>query len=162
MMVEEIVVKELIEECLERKREKAMEKGVRLCAAEEDRGAACRADRKLLRAALGNMVEAAIFYSRSGSVITVGCRSDDMREGIYVAGDNGCIPFDELRTMRDLFCRPTMPETRDVEELQMPMTCVSVVKDIADLHGGMVGVRSMEGDGLTLTLYLPRAQRGVA
>lgn len=162
MMLEDITLHELVDECLDRKREKARERGVFLYAAEEDLRVVCRADRRLLRAALVNMIEVVISYSRAGSGILVGYQRDDTRERIYVAGDYGSIPFEELRTVRDLFCRPTMSEAWEVEELKAPLLSLSLVKDIADLHGGKVGVQSREGEGVTLSLYLPRRQRGVA
>jgi two-component system phosphate regulon sensor histidine kinase PhoR len=162
MMIEEVAICGLVEECLDRKREKAREKGIYLDAEREELQEICRADRRLLRAAIINMIEAVISYSRAGSCILVGHYRDDTRERIYVSSDDGSIPFEELRTIRDLFCRQTVPEAWEVEELQAPLVSLSLVKDIADLHGGKVGVQSSEGEGVTLTLYLPRRQRGAA
>ncbi len=162
MMVEQIALGDLVAECLERKRGRAREKRVALLADPELFNVACRADRMLLHTALSNMIEAVVSYSRAGSSVTVSYQSDDTRERLCVTSNGGAIPFEELRTIRDLFCRPTMPEAGEIEELGAPLVCFSLVKDIADLHGGKVGVRSCEDEGLSLTLYLPRRERGVA
>lgn len=162
MMVEEISMRELIEECLERKRGSALERGIHLQGAKEDLQTVCRADRKLLRAALGNMIEAALRYSHAGSVITVGCHDDDRRVHVYTSSDGGAIPFEELRSIHGLLCHPAMPETWENEELEAPLVFLSVVKEIADLHGGNVGVRSSRDKEVTFALYLPRRESGVA
>ncbi len=162
MMVEQIALGDLVAECLERKRGRAREKRIALDADLEGFNVVCRADRMLLRTALSNMIEAVVAYSRPGSSVTVSYAKDDTRERVCVSSDYGTIPFEELRTIRDFFCRPTMPEASEIEELGAPLVCFSLVKDIADLHGGKVGVRSSEEEGVSLTLYLPRRERGVA
>lgn len=162
MLVEEIDVRELVEECLEVKCSVANERDVTLEAELDDPQATMCGDRRLLRAALTNLIEEAIRHNRPGGRVTIAYQSDHNRESIVVADNGTGIPYEELRDIRDLFCRAGVPGTCDVDEIDAGLLGLSIVKDIADLHGGRVGVRSMEGEGSTFTLHLPRRQRSVA
>lgn len=162
MLVEEIAVKELLEECLDVKGEAAREHHVFLEAEFGDSQATVRGDRRLLRAAVTNLVEMAMRHNRPGVRVVVGYRSDPSRESIVIADNGRGLAYEELRSIRDLFCRAAAPGMYDVDEIDAGLLGFSIVKDIADLHGGRVGVRSVEGEGSTFTLHLPRRQRGVA
>jgi len=162
MIFEDIVVGELIEECLEAKSTAAREHKVALEADIEDVGATLRGDRRLLRAALANLVDVAIRSSRPGGKITINYRTDPSRESIMVVDNGRGLHFDDLRSIRDLFCRAAALGNYEVEEIDPSLMGFCIVKDIADLHGGRVGVRSMEGEGSTFTLHLPRRHLGVA
>ncbi|MDI6830251.1 MAG: hypothetical protein QME88_02840 [Actinomycetota bacterium] len=162
MIQEEILLTDLVSECLESKRDRAHAKGLTLVAENGEDDFACRADRGLLRSALNNMIEAAMFYSRAGSAVKVSWGRDDTREHIRVSCERGTIPFEELRTTRDLFCRPISLDMAEIEGLREPLGYFSVIKDLADLHGGAVGVRNADEDGVVITLYLPRRERGAA
>ncbi|MBN2026021.1 MAG: ATP-binding protein [Actinobacteria bacterium] len=162
MLVEEIAVKKLVEECLEAKCAAAREHDISLEAKLNDARATVRGDRRLLRAALTNLVEIAIRHNRPGGKVTIAYHYDPSRESIVVEDNGRGLPYEDLRSIRDLFCRAAVPGMYDVEEIDAELLGFSIVKDIADLHGGRVGVRSLEGEGSTFTLYLPRRQRGVA
>lgn len=162
MLVEEILVKELVEECLDVKCAAAGEHDISLEAEFDDPQATMRGDRRLLRAAVTNLVEMAIRHNRPGGTVVVGYHSDPGRESIVVTDNGRGLSYEELRSVRDLFCRAAAPGMYDVDEIDAGLLGFSVVKDIADLHGGRVGVRSVEGEGSTFTLHLPRRQRGVA
>ncbi len=162
MLIEEITVRELVEECLEFKSTAAREHDISLEAELDDPRAIICGDRRLLRAAVTNLIEMAIRHNRPGGKITVGYQSDPCRESIVVADNGRGISYEDLRSIHDLFCRPAVPGMYDVDEIDAGLLGLSVVKDIADLHGGRIGVRSMEGEGSTFILYLPRRQRVVA
>jgi signal transduction histidine kinase len=162
MIVEEIMVRELVEECFEAKTVVAREYYVALEADLEDPQATLRGDRRLLRAAVANLVEMAIKGNRPGGKVTIGHRSDAGRDSIEIADNGRGLPHENLRSISDLFCRSSAPGMYDVDEIDAEILGFSIVKDIADLHGGRIGVRSIEGEGSTFTLHLPRQQRGVA
>lgn len=162
MIVEEIAVRELVEECLDTKAGMAREHKVVLEADLEDPGATLRGDRRLLKAAVANLVDMAIKHNRPGGTVVVGHYRHPERESIVVSDDGRGIPYEELRSIRDLFCRAGTPWPYDAEEIDAELLGFSIVKDIADLHGGRVGVRSVEGEGSTFTLHLPRLSRGAA
>jgi len=162
MIVEEIAVKDLIEECLEVKCQAARENKVALQAEFDDPQATMCGDRGLLRAAVSNLVEIAIRHNHPGGRVTVGYRSDSGRESIAVTDNGKGLSYEDLRSVRDLFCRAASAGMYNGEEIDPRLHGFSIVKDIADLHGGRVGVRSVEGEGSTLTLHLPRRHRAVA
>ncbi|RJP31640.1 MAG: ATP-binding protein [Actinobacteria bacterium] len=162
MNIERIGVKELVEECLETKHAVAREHGVSLEVEPDNLEATLYGDRRLLRAAVANLVEMAIRHNRPGGKVTVGFFNDPNRESIVVTDNGRGLPYEDLRSIRDLFCRAATTEVYEVDELDASLLGFSVVKDIADLHGGRVGVRSMEGEGSTFTLHLPRRHRGAA
>ncbi len=162
MLLEEIRVKELLEECLDVKGAVAKEHAISLESEFEDAGATLRGDRRLLRTAVTNLVEIAIRHNRPGGKVVVGYHSDPSRESIVISDNGRGLPYEELRSIRDLFCRAAAPGMYDVDEVDAELLGVSIVKDIADLHGGRVGVRSVEGEGSTFTIHLPHRQRGVA
>jgi len=162
MRFEQIAVKDLFDDCL---RSKAMEAGKRrvaMVARLEDGEAIICGDCRLLRAAIINLIAMAIRRSRPGGKIVVEYRRDAARESIVVA-DNGCsIPCEQLRNARDIFSRASMSCERDMGETDAELQALHVVKDITDIHNGRLGVRSMEGEGSTFTLHLPRRHRGAA
>ncbi len=156
MLIEEITVRELVEECLQTKGTAANERGVALEKDLDDPEAVLRGDRRLLRTAVNNMIEAAMGSSRPGGKVVVRHRRDPARETIVVSGGGRGIPYEELRGIYDLLCRPAMFAMDGEDEIVSGLANISIVKDIADLHGGRVGVRSFEGEGSTFTLHLPR------
>jgi signal transduction histidine kinase len=88
MHIEEIAVGELVEECLDFKSKAARDHDVTLEAELDDPRAIMCGDRRLLRAAVTNLIETAIRNNRPGGKVTVGYQSDPGRETIIVA-DNG-------------------------------------------------------------------------
>jgi signal transduction histidine kinase len=156
MRIEEISVNGLLEECRGVKDAVAGERGVLLEARTEDPATMLRGDRRLLRAAVTNLIDTAIRYSRPGGKVTIGHCSDTMRESIVVSDNGTGVPYEELRSIRDLFSRAGRAGVDEVDEIDAALLGLSIVRDIADLHGGRVGVRSLEGEGSTFTLHLPR------
>ncbi len=162
MFIEETSARELIEECMEVKYAAARDRRVSLEAELDDPRDTLSGDRRLLRTALTNMIETAIRNSRPGGKITVGYHSDPNRESIVVKDNGRGIPYEDLRSIRDLFCRTGAHEAVEGDEIGADLMGLSIVKDVADLHGGRVGVRSVEGEGSVFTMHLPRRQRIVA
>ena len=162
MISQEMAVRDLIEECLEAKAAAAQEHNVVLEAELDDPRAIMWGDRKLLRAAVSNLVEMAIRRNRPGGKVIVGYYCDANRESIMVSDDGKGLAFEDLRSVRDIFCRAASAVVYDSEEIDDNLIGFSIVKDIADLHGGRVAVRSIEDEGSTVTLHLPHRHRGVA
>ncbi len=97
MIKEEIQVKELIAECLKTKGTEARERDVVLEEDLADPAATMRGDRRLLRTAVTNMIDASIKRNRPGGKVTVGHSRDNVRETIVVSGSGEGIPYEELR-----------------------------------------------------------------
>ena len=156
MKVERIPVRELMDECLQVKGIIAEEFGVSLQADLDDPDVCLRGDRRLLRTALSNLIDNAIKHNRPGGKIIIGYHCDNSRESVFVSDTGKGIPYDELCCMRDLFSRAGMSSLNDIENIDGDLIGLTIVKDVADLHGGRVGVRSMEGEGTTFSFHLPR------
>jgi PAS domain S-box-containing protein len=116
-------------------------------------------DADLLARAVENLVSNAIKYSPGGTDVTVSASDDDSAVSIQVA-DQGCgIPEASLARIFEKFYR--VPRVQDAE---VPGTGLglSLVREIAELHGGSVTVRSEVNAGSTFTLRLPRAEAAPA
>lgn len=158
MISQEIRVRGLLEECLEFKRAAAQERGVALEAEVDDREAVVFGDRRLLRAAVNNLVDASIRRSRRGGRVVMSYRQDNARASIVVSDDGEGMPYEELRDVLDLFSRAASPGLEGGGEVDASLLGLSVVRDIADLHGGRVAARNVEGGGSSFSLHLPHAR----
>lgn len=156
MKVEEISARELLEDCLGTKAGAADLIGVELEVELDDRGARLVGDRRLLAAAVNSLLDNALKRTRCGGRIVLGYRCDHNRGSIVVEDNGKGIPFNELCCIRDLFCRANLRGIDEVEEIDEELVGLTIVRDVADLHGGRVGVRSMEGEGSTYSFFLPR------
>jgi PAS domain S-box-containing protein len=133
----------------------AGQRGIRLVRNFADGLPTLVGDADLLSRAVENLVSNAIKYSPGGTEVTVSAASDDSSVSIQVT-DQGCgIPEANLARIFEKFYR--VPR---VEDAGVPGTGLglSLVREIAELHGGSVAVRSEVSAGSTFTLRLPRAE----
>ena len=156
MKVEAIPVGELVEECLRIKGSLAERGGISLEVDIEDPRAFLHGDRRLLMTAVNNLIDNAMRNNRPGGKIVIAYRQDGTRESIMVSDTGKGIPYDELRSIRDMFCWSGMRSIDELEAVDGELIALSIVRDVADLHGGRVGVRSLEGEGSTFSFHLPR------
>jgi PAS domain S-box-containing protein len=111
-----------------------------------------RADSDKLQQALLNVVSNAYKYSPEGGEVQVRCLWDEagQRAGVEISDQGlGMTPEQVAR----LFERFYRADTSG----QIPGTGLgmSIVKEIVELHGGQIDVRSAHGQGTTITLWLP-------
>jgi signal transduction histidine kinase len=154
--IEEIPVGKLIEDCLDLREGILDNNGISLEMNLEDPRATLRGDRRLLRAAIGSLIEGAARRARPGGKITIAHGRDDVREIIAVCDDGRGMPYEELRSALDLFSRSRWRAEGELGEISPELERLSMVRDVVDLHGGRVGVRNLEGEGSSFTLHLPR------
>jgi two-component system heavy metal sensor histidine kinase CusS len=109
------------------------------------------ADPMLLRQALSNLVANALRHSERGGRITLRARRAGSAVALDVI-DNGCgIAAEHLPLLFDRFYRVDAARSAsDSTGLGL-----SVVRSIAELHGGSVSVSSTPGQGTTFTLLFP-------
>jgi signal transduction histidine kinase len=110
------------------------------------------ADADLLSRAVDNLVSNAIKYSPPGKEVTVTARSGDGSVVIEVADQGYGIPPEDLDRIFNKFYR--VPRVQDADT---PGTGLGLafVKEIAELHGGSVIVRSEVTAGSVFTLRIP-------
>jgi two-component system sensor histidine kinase SenX3 len=107
-------------------------------------------------AAVTNLVANAVAYSGADSTVVVTAKgADDMVE-ISVVDQGIGIPSDELDRIFERFYRVDPARQRSTGGTGLGL---SIVKHVAATHGGDVRVWSLEGQGSTFTLSLPRSRQ---
>ncbi len=104
-------------------------------------------------AAVANLVANAVSYSEDGSTVLVSTKADDQFVSISVVDQGIGIPVDEIDRIFERFYRVDPARHRSTGGTGLGL---SIVKHVAATHGGEVDVWSVEGQGSTFTLTLPR------
>lgn len=108
-----------------------------------------------ISAAVSNLVSNAVAYSGEGSTVVVDTRADDQLVSISVLDQGIGIPAGEIDRIFERFYRVDPARHRSTGGTGLGL---SIVKHVAATHGGEVDVWSVEGQGSTFTLSLPRNQ----
>jgi two-component system sensor histidine kinase SenX3 len=107
-------------------------------------------------AAVANLVANAVSYSEPDSTVLVSTRTDDERVEISVVDQGIGIPTGEIDRIFERFYRVDPARHRSTGGTGLGL---SIVKHVAATHGGEVRVWSVEGQGSTFTLTLPRRKQ---
>jgi two-component system phosphate regulon sensor histidine kinase PhoR len=116
-------------------------------------------DADLLSRAVENLVSNAIKYSPGGTDVTISASNDDSAFSIQVADQGYGIPEAGLARIFEKFYRVPRVQDADVPGTGLGL---SLVREIAELHGGSVTVRSEVNAGSTFTVRLPLAETAPA
>ena len=110
-------------------------------------------DRRQLVSAIGNLVENAVKYSEVGSAVEVTAHADgDWVE--FAVKDFGLgIPSRDLDRVFERFYRVDRARSRDTGGTGLGL---AIVRHVANNHGGDVSVTSIEGEGSTFALKIPK------
>ena len=117
------------------------------------RGVEVLGNNEQLTAAVANLVANAVSYSESGSTVVVSTKIDEHNVSISVVDQGIGIPNDEIDRIFERFYRVDPARHRSTGGTGLGL---SIVKHVAASHGGDVNVWSVEGQGSTFTLTLPR------
>jgi two-component system, OmpR family, sensor histidine kinase SenX3 len=104
-------------------------------------------------AAVANLVANAVAYSGEDSKVLVSSKADDRNVEISVVDQGIGIPLAEMDRIFERFYRIDPARHRSTGGTGLGL---SIVKHVAATHGGDVRVWSVEGQGSTFTLALPR------
>ncbi|MGZ4479350.1 MAG: sensor histidine kinase [Nocardioidaceae bacterium] len=107
--------------------------------------------------ALGNLVSNAVTYSPENSRVVVAARPNDMMVDLTVTDQGIGIPASEIDRIFERFYRVDPARHRSTGGTGLGL---SIVKHVAASHGGEVRVWSVEGEGSTFTLSLPKKMSG--
>jgi two-component system sensor histidine kinase SenX3 len=107
-------------------------------------------------AAITNLVANAVAYSGDDSTVLVSTKPNDDMVDISVVDQGIGIPHDELDRIFERFYRVDPARHRSTGGTGLGL---SIVKHVAATHGGDVRVWSLEGQGSTFTLSLPRTKQ---
>ena len=104
-------------------------------------------------AAVANLVANAVSYSECDATVLVSTKSDEDMVEISVVDQGIGIPAGEIDRIFERFYRVDPARHRSTGGTGLGL---SIVKHVAATHGGDVRVWSVEGQGSTFTLTLPR------
>lgn len=104
-------------------------------------------------AAVANLIANAVSYSDPGSTVVISTKADDHVVTIAVVDQGIGIPAEEIDRIFERFYRVDPARHRSTGGTGLGL---SIVKHVAATHGGEVEVWSVEGQGSTFTLTLPR------
>lgn len=122
-----------------------------VCDGEE--GLVLLGNREQVAVALGNLVANAVAYSPSGSTVLVAAKGGESTVDLSVTDQGIGIPANEIDRIFERFYRVDPARHRSTGGTGLGL---SIVKHVAASHGGDVRVWSVEGQGSTFTLTLPR------
>jgi two-component system sensor histidine kinase SenX3 len=106
--------------------------------------------------AVGNLVANAVAYSACGSSVLVSASGKSGSVDISVTDQGIGIPAGEIDRIFERFYRVDPARHRSTGGTGLGL---SIVKHVAATHGGEVRVWSVEGQGSTFTLTLPRREQ---
>ncbi len=149
---EPVVVGEVLSEAVERFRPLATRHRIALRIDPPPPGAVVVGDRRQLVSAVGNLVENAVKYSEPGDDVEL--RVEDATGALeLVVEDHGIgIPGRHLDRVFERFYRVDRARSRGTGGTGLGL---SIVRHIANNHGGIVTVSSVEGEGSTFRLRIP-------
>lgn len=112
-------------------------------------------DQSQLHMAISNLIQNAVNYSPESTRVGVAVTcTDDLVE--FTVTDQGVgIPEKDLERIFERFYRVDPARSRETGGTGLGL---SIVKHVASNHGGDISVWSLEGQGSTFTLRLPRAK----
>lgn len=128
----------------------AEEKQVELIQTGED--AELMGNDSLLYRAVYNLVENAIKYNKPGGTVTVEIRTQQDTAVLTVTDTGIGISAENREKIFEPFFRVDKSRSRAMGGAGLGL---ALVRDIAHLHGGSVGVRDNPGDGTAIVLSLP-------
>ena len=111
-------------------------------------------NREQVTAAVSNLVANAVAYSGSSSAVVVNAKATPATVEISVVDQGVGIPAEEIDRIFERFYRVDPARHRSTGGTGLGL---SIVKHVAATHGGEVKVWSVEGQGSTFTLSLPRS-----
>ncbi|GIV98270.1 MAG: hypothetical protein KatS3mg057_2927 [Herpetosiphonaceae bacterium] len=112
-------------------------------------------DELRLEQVLQNLLQNAVKYSPNGGLIQVIVDRQDAEVRIAVVDQGIGIPEESLPKLFTRFYRASNVSGGQISGMGIGLY---VVKEIIALHGGRLGVESIEGKGSTFTVYLPLIQ----
>jgi len=147
-----IDVDDIVKRAIDENSTDAAANGIEL-ARDGEEGLVLLGNREQVAVAVGNLVANAIAYSPSGSTVVLAAKGGDTTVDITVTDQGIGIPANEIDRIFERFYRVDPARHRSTGGTGLGL---SIVKHVAASHGGEVRVWSVEGQGSTFTLSLPR------
>lgn len=151
----EIDVKALIQSVTRIMMSRAFSSGLELLEEIDSDLPALKADPRLIRQILINLVTNAVKYSNKGGVITVKAKINDRGHMDLVVADTGIgIPENRIDEALEPFSQ--VNDNVHAREVQGTGLGLPLAKAMTELHGGALKLQSKQGEGTTVTITLPK------
>ncbi len=152
LSVDTFDARDVVDICAKMMRLRAEEQGVALYCETGDQALPVTADRKALRQILLNLLSNAVKFTPAGGAVVVMVRAQD-GEMVLAVGDSGVgVAAHELDRLGQPYAQSS--SGRDTVERGTGLG-LSLVRALAELHGGEMSVQSAPGEGTTVTVRLP-------
>ena len=109
-------------------------------------------DERRIEQALINLLENAIKHTPNDGRIIISAYCEDQKIIVQVTDSGEGIPHDEIHFIWDRFFKVDKARTREKAGSGLGL---AIVKNIIEAHGGIVGVRSVEGEGSMFKMEFP-------
>jgi CheY-like chemotaxis protein/anti-sigma regulatory factor (Ser/Thr protein kinase) len=110
-------------------------------------------DREALERIVSNLLSNAIKFTPAGGRVSVTVREHDDAVEFSVRDTGAGIPEAEQAAIFDRFAQADDTSTREQEGVGIGL---ALTRDLVELHGGTIELDSVEGEGTTVTVRLPR------
>ncbi|MEO1037904.1 MAG: HAMP domain-containing sensor histidine kinase [Pseudomonadota bacterium] len=145
-------VRDIMDTCTQMVRMRAEDKGLVLSADGGDEAIEVEADRKALRQILLNLLSNAVKFTPEGGAVAVMARASG-GELVLAVGDSGVgIDEGELARLGERYQQSD--SARESGERGTGLG-LSLVKALAEMHGGSMSIQSARGEGTTVTVRMP-------
>ncbi len=149
---EPVAVHLVIAEAVDRVRQGADLRGIRVEVTEPSSRLTVVGERRQLVSAIGNLLDNAIKYSDEGAIVAVSTATDGRTVDLTIADQGIGIPERDLERIFERFYRVDRARSRETGGTGLGL---AIVRHVATNHGGEVRVQSQEGQGSTFTLTIP-------
>jgi cell cycle sensor histidine kinase DivJ len=152
LVAEPFALKGLVENCRNMMVLKAESSGITIDMSISGDVAEIVADKRACKQIYLNLMSNALKFTRTGGRVTVGARVERHGVALFVADTGVGIARDDLPRLGEAFFQATSTYDRPFEGTGLGL---SVVKGLAQLHGGRMEVESVPGRGTLVTVRLP-------
>jgi len=147
-------VRSLVDEAVDRVRAAALARGIPLHIAPIPDDLTIECDPGQIVGALTNLLDNAVKYSDAGQTVEVRAEAVDGALVITVRDQGIGIPSRDIERIFERFYRVDRARSRATGGTGLGL---AIVRHVAQTHGGEVTVESIEGQGSTFRLVLPRS-----
>ena len=152
LVMDRFDARDVVDTCAQMIRLKAEDKGLVLSADGGDAPILVEADRKALRQILLNLLSNAVKFTPEGGAVAVMTRPSG-GDLVIAVGDSGVgIDDSELARLGERYAQSS--SSRETGERGTGLG-LSLVKALAEMHGGSMTIQSARGEGTTVTVRMP-------
>lgn len=144
--------RDVVQTCAKMMRLRAEDKGLVLNVDAGEHELEVSADRKAVRQILLNLISNAIKFTPAGGAVAVMAR-DQSGQLVLAVGDSGIgMAEHELSSLGTQY---TQTRSGQISEERGSGLGLSLVRMLTEMHGGVMSVQSVQGEGTTVTVRLP-------